>query len=437
MDASVERAKFIVHLKVVGLERSESVVEKTADGKVRYGDDWAVCEVKKILLGMVATDMDGRLRITSASDKSTVKLDNPVRYKVGDELTLVAGSTILDPKVGMILPGDDLHFEGGPSTELLDRLEDRIFRAESMRDELGLLLPKAQAEVEKALKEFDEQKRDDFKDLSPDADLLFDFCALAQYTPDLSDFPRPALTDEQRARLTRLALRGVCGINEEAAGIAAELVEGKGNGAYQLLKPAGLDESKAIETLKRLSSRKALAPVLEFLCRHDSDNRALGWAAKLAAGNDASSQDAEWALIQCGEEGYIDAASVKTAFAGKGDALGSALKEKAQRLACWLLLCRAADAPAEKVQGTEDIEKQVQYLYGSIEMLQVYTYVLGMRGADEARVKTVRAAMDGKITGHGDLDLSDFNDVARELRYKDKLPEAVHRLVKRNGPEMR
>ena len=39
MDASVERAKFIVHLKVVGLERSESVVEKTADGKVRYGDD--------------------------------------------------------------------------------------------------------------------------------------------------------------------------------------------------------------------------------------------------------------------------------------------------------------------------------------------------------------------------------------------------------------
>jgi hypothetical protein len=437
LDAAVERAKFIVHLKVVGLERSNEIVQKSADGKVRYGDDRAVCEVKKIVLGMVATDMKGRVRITSASEKSTVELENPVRYKVGDELTLVASNCMLDRKVGMILPGDALHFEGAPGSELLDRLDERVTAAEHTRDALAKLLPGAQKEVEKALKEFDEQKRNDFKDLSPDADLLFDFCAIAQYTPDLADFARPKLNEKQRARLAKLALRALCGINEEAAAIAAELVEGKGGGAYKLLRPAALDESKALESLGRLSARKALAPVLLFLCRHDAGGRALNWAAKLAAANNASAAAAEWALIQCSEEGYVKPTAVKTALAGKKDALSVAVEKHARRLACWLLLSRAADKPVEKVQGSENVNKEVQYLYGRTEMLQVYTYVLGMRGADEERVKAVRGNMEGKVHGHGELDLSDFNDLARELRYKEKMPQAVRRLLKRKGPERR
>lgn len=441
LDASVERAKFIVHLKVVGMERSKVVAEKFDDGTVRYEDDWAVCEVKQIVLGMVATDTDGRLRVTSASEKSTAELDNPVRYKAGQEFTIIADSSLLDNKVGMVLPGNAQRIDGEPSAELLKRLDDRIRRAESVRDELAKLLPKAQAEVETALKEFDDQARDDFKDLSPEADLLFDFCALAQYTPDLADFPRPALSDSDRKRLTLLALRGVCDINEEVAAIAAELVEGQGNGIAQLLKPADIEEGKALEALRRLSTREKLEPVLGRLLRHDADNRAASWAAALVFGNDATSKICEWALVECAEEGFFSREALTALVTPKGGkALSHALDKNALTLAGWLMLSQPDAATGETVLGAgiDDAQKkQLQGMYTRVELLQVYAYVLGMRGADDTGVATVRAGLTGKVQARGELDLEDVQDIARELRYKDKLPAAVKRVISRDGPEMR
>ena len=448
MDAAVERAKFIVHLKVIGLETSKTVAEKFDDGKVIYEDDWAVCDVNKIVLGMVATDMDGRIRITSASEKSTAEVSGAVRYKVGDEVTVVCDRCTLDRKVGMILPGNQLNVKGKPSNELLRLLDERVRRAGEIRDELGKLLPGAQAEVEKALKEFDEQARDDFKDLSPEADLLFDFCATAQYTPDLTDLPRPALSDADRKRLTQLALRGICGLAADEASSAAVLVEGKGNGALQLLKPA--DSGKALDALRGLAANDKLAQVLGYLCRHDTaDTVAASWAASLAAGDDAVAQSAEWALIECCEEGYFNRATLLKLFS-PGEAKGSAqsrciaraIEKRAERLAAYLVLCAEGDgSTSENLQGTKDMQdgtlKEVTALLGRVEMLQVYTYVLGIRGSDDAQLKAIRGDISGRIHGHGELDFTDVEDLARELRARDKLVPAVLRVLRRSAPELR
>jgi hypothetical protein len=451
MDAAVERAKFIVHLKVVGLEESTTVAEKFDDGKVIYEDDWAVCEVKKIVLGMIATDKDGRIRITSASTKSTVNYGGATRYKTGDEITVVCQSSTLDRKVGMILPGNHLHMQGKPSDELLRLLDGRISRAEQTRDALAKLLPGAQKEVEKALKEFDDAKRDDFKDLSPEADLLFDFCAAAQYTPDLSDMPRPALSDSDRKRLTLLALRGVGELSAEDAASASALVEGKGNGAYQLLKP--VDSSKALDALRGLGTKKQLDNVLGFLCRHDVPGPdmpvAARWAAELASGGDATAQVAEWSLIEACEEGFLDRGLMRELFAGKDSdeslqarCITRAIDKRAERLAAYFVLCGSTgDSAKAQALLTKDLQdatrKEVAALMSRTEMLQIYTYALGMRGVDDACVKSVRGQVDGKIHGHGELDFTDVADLARELRARDKLTNAIRRVLKRHTPERR
>ena len=447
LDASVERAKFIVHVKVVGMERADTIAEKHDDGSVLYDGDWAVCEVKKIVLGMVATDTNGQLRVTSASEKSTVKLDNPVRLKKGDEFTIIADRCTLNNKVGMILPGESTRIDGAPGNDLLKLLDDRIQRAKGIRDTLSELLPGAQAEVEKALTEFDEMDRDDFRDLSPNADLLFDFCALAQYTPDLADFPRPALNDSDRKRLTLLALRAACELDEESAEIASAIVEGKGNGALALTRPAEIEDSKALETLRRLSARENLQSVLGWLLRHDVEGRAAAWATRLSTGNDATSKVCEWALVECAEGGFFDRKALIAGLAPKGTgteyarALGNTIDKKALVLASWLLLCESKDAPAKGVQGVEgmsdDRKKQVANMYGSVELLQVYALALGMRGADDANVANIRGRMEGKVQARGELDLNDLQNIARELRYKDKLPEAVKRIARRSGVERR
>ncbi|MCB9933406.1 MAG: hypothetical protein H6841_08300 [Planctomycetes bacterium] len=447
LDASVERAKYIMHLKVVGLEKSDNVAEKFEDGSVLYADDWAVCEVNKLLLGMVATDGDGRVRITSASEKSTVKWSGAVRYKVGDEITLIADRCELDQKVGMILPGNHPRLQGAPTNQLLTLLDNRVQRALELRDALARLAPGAQAEVEKALAAFDAGEIEDFTKLSPEADLLFDFCAVAQYTPDLCDLPRPQHDDKTNKRLTLLALRGICGLSQGGAETALPLVAAKGNGPLRLLYPAELDDKTALAALRSLSASNQLEALLGWLLRHDVPGpdmpRAARWAAALAAGGDATSEKCEWALIEAGEEGFLDHGLLISLFTPKGQesGLSYAFERKARRLAAWMLLCSPVDGNGGKdVQASplpEAVRKQVTELYGGIEMLQVYAYTLALRGAEDERVKAVRGQIDGRYVGNGKLDLADFADVQRELRFKDKLTPAIRRAAGRVAPERR
>jgi hypothetical protein len=61
-------------------------------------------------------------------------------------------------------------------------------------------------------------------------------------------------------------------------------------------------------------------------------------------------------------------------------------------------------------------------------MLQVYAYALAVQGTDAQHVKSAREQIAAKRSDK--LDLADIGEIEWELKKKNKLPDAVRRVVK-------
>jgi hypothetical protein len=442
----VDRAKYILHLEVVGIEEPTKVAEKDGEN-LTYGPEYAVCDVKDILLGMVASDRDGYVRVACVSRKNTRHDAGEVRYEVGDEFTLIADTCELSPRKGMTFPVGshaNSHPAGKPSKELRELIYNRVERANALAEALEKLIPGATAEVQAVLDEFEQQSRDDFKDVSAEADLLLDLVAVSRYTPDLADLPRPALDESVRAKHMRLALRAVCDLSAEGAEIAAALVEGSGHGVYGLLKPARVADDKALAELRKLADGEQFDGVVGHLLRNDFEQRALAWISKLAMDSGPTAELAQWALIEAVEGGWVEFGQADQLLAPERStalpydnasqrAVAGALDKRATRLAAWLVIRQGAALKAsEKVAASAGIvdahTKKAAELYGAPEMLQVYAYALAVQGADAQHVADARAQIEKKRSDK--LDLKDISAVEWELKKKNILPDAVRRVVK-------
>jgi hypothetical protein len=440
----VDRAKYVVHLKVVGIEEPTKVESRDGD-ELTYGPEYAVCEVKEILLGMLASDEWGRVRLSCVSRKNTRHVSGEVRYEIGDEVTIIADSCVLDRAKGMIFSGGN-HLTrrpaDKPSQELRDLIYDRAEAAKTLAEKLEKFLPGSAAQVEKALAEFEDQSREDFKDLSPEADLLLDLVAMARYTPDVADMPRPE--PKLNAKHTRLALQALCDLSPEGAEIAAELVEGRGNGAYALLRPATV----GAEALRKLADRAEFTALANHLLRYDFEDRALKAICALAMDAGPTAELAQWALIEAVEGGWVEhdqackslapARSAGLPYDAAGErAAAAALDKRATRLAAWLVM-RQGGKLTSTDKGTEVTAthtKQVADLYGQIEMLQVYAYALAVQGAEADHVKAARTAIAAKRSDK--LDLTDVSEIEWELRKKNAVPDALRSVVRNSKTQRR
>lgn len=443
----VDRAKYVVHLKVVAIEEPTEVVSQE-DDLVTYGPEYAVCDVTEILLGMLATDEWGRVRLSCPSRKNSRRVSTETRYAVGDEVTIIADSCVLDPRNGMIFLGGGhptRRPKGKPSQELRDMIYERAEAAKVLAEKLEQYLPGATAQVEKALSEFEQQARKDFKDLSPEADLLLDLVAMAQYTPDVVDVARPE--PKQNSKHTRLALQALCALSPEGAELAAALVEGKGNGAYALLRPAATDGA---ETLRKLADRGEFAALADHLLRNDFEERALKSICALALDSGPSAELAQWALIAAVEGAWVDhdqackllapARSASLPYDAPAErAAAAALDKRATRLAAWLIMHQhgkltPGNKATDNASAAATHTRQAADLYGQIEMLQVYAYALAVQGAEAAHVKAAREQIATKRSDK--LDLTDVSEIEWELRKKNAVPEALRSIV-RNSKTMR
>jgi hypothetical protein len=442
----VDRAKYILHLEVVGIEEPTAVITKDGDN-LTYGPEYAVCDAKDILLGMVASDRNGHVRVACVSRKNTEHDPDEVRYEVGDEFTLISAACELTPRKGMIfaVPADpQCRAAGKPSKEIRELIYNRIERAKALAGALEKFVPGATAEVEAALDEFDRQSRDDFQDISPEADLLLDLVATTRYTPDLADLPRPAVDEPTRAWHTRLALRALCDLSPESAEIAATLVEGNGNGIFGLLRPGNLADDKASAAFRKLADSEEFDGVAGHLLRNDFEQRALGWLCKLATDSGPTAELTQWALIEAVEGGWVPFAEVDTRLAPERStalpydnagqrAVANAIDKRATRLAAWLVVRQGAalkvsNQVASSANVVDSHVKKATELYGLPEMLQVYAYALAVQGADAQHVADARAQIEKKRSDK--LDLKDISAVEWELKKKNILPDAVRRVVK-------
>jgi hypothetical protein len=447
----VDRANYIVHLKVVGIEEPTEVLERDGDS-VTYGPEYAVCDVKEIVLGMIATDKWGRVRLSCPSRKNSRHLSTEVRYAVGDEVTIISDAATLDPDQGMIFPGGghpNRRPRGEPTRQVRELVNARASHAEALRDALDKLLPGSAAAAEKALDEFEQQVINDFTRITPEADLLLDVVAMARYTPDVALLPRPSLDDKTRARLTRIALRALCELSPAGADIAAEVVEGTGNGVYGLLRPAAVEGDSA---LRKLADRGEFETLAGHLLRHDCERRALTWVCKLAQDSTATAELAQWAVIETVEGGWAETPDADTRLAPERSTslpydnagqrgVANAIDKRANWLACWLVIREGAElAASEKIAGSAQVmgahAKRIGELYASTEMLQVYGYVLAVRGADDKQVAAARKQMEAK-RGKDGVDLADVADIEFELKKLGKLPAALKRVVRQSKWEGR
>ncbi len=426
LGACVESARYAAHVKVTS-------IESPADGETRAR---AFCVVRKILLGYIYMDGQDRVRLEFEPNA-------PGAPAVGDEFLLLADAC--SSKAGAVMVFDataaGVHRVPTSSRERLNELlQKRLDFAWRCVDELGEMLPGARDEAEKAFEDVQSGKRTSLSNLSPGADLLFDYVAMVSMQPGVAPAERPTLTQSQRAELTLKALRVAVGLTEESATVAARLVSGHGNGAHGLLSPAKLDFAQAEPALRKLRESGEMLQLLKYLMLHDADGRALSWALSLAQAEDELAFFVQWMLIEQIEETYLCRDALFNTLAPS--ASDSLPYESAQEraLAClvdrklWRLvsyLGEGAGIPAEMPKGGEAaMHKSRHSAYAAsparVEYVEVYCYLLISRSGNDARLLEMRKGISEHSRQSGDLEkVSEVKKLIQQQ--KGQFPPALRR----------
>ena len=452
LETVVDRAAYVMHLKVVAIEQSDKQPEEWADGGKRYAPDYAVCEVKELLFGLITTDTDGHVRVTSDSPRNTVHLSLDASYSVGDEITLIASSTEIVENKGMVFSGrghPHTRRSSAPTQHLRKLLRARMDHAGATLGKFDKLLPGARDQALAAVIEHEDGQRKDYLDLSPEADLLLDLVATNRGAPAEAKSPRNEFDATTIERLRTVALRAICDISEAAAATALPLLGGDGHGAEALLAPGDIKLETALTTLLVLDELGELGAVLPQLVRQDVDGRAMEWSAQLVLNGGHAGKLGEWIWIEhLSNEAQAYRLLARTLAPPKGPnyPYASAAERTLARLIdaeAWALiaLCRRIDpidlpAPTGKQPNTEKHEARVKALgklHEQAGFLAVYTFLRAIMGKDNESLEPMRERIkqQERYQGDGKIDLDDFAVLEARVRQDyGSVPTALEVAIK-------
>ena len=433
----VGSAEYVLHVK---------------DGSKTYAPDYAVCRISELLFGLVVTDGNGCVRITSVSPRNTRHMSTDVYYAVGDELTLIAAEPEVINGKGMMFEGGghpSQRTQGNPSRRLRKVLQARMDDAYALLDDFDKLVPGARAAAEAAVIEFEDGQRQDYKNLSPEADLLLDLVATNRGAPAEARAPRRDLDASTRQRLRVLSLRALCDISEVAAKAALPLLGGDGHGAEAMLAPADIKLETALASLQKLDDLGDLGAVLPQLVRHDVAERALEWSAHLVLKGGYAGKLGEWIWIeyasntpyayrslgrflapaQTRDFPYADADA--RLLAGLIDAEAWALITLYQSINGFEMpepIGEQTDAKTHetRVKALESLDQEPAYL-------AVYTFLRAITADDDKGLAHMRKCIEQQQRYKGDshVDLDDFSALEWRVRMDyGNLPRAIELAIR-------
>ncbi|MCB9895274.1 MAG: hypothetical protein H6839_12550 [Planctomycetes bacterium] len=447
----VDRSEYVLHLKVVAIEE-DGELDSGDGGRKHYTPDYAVCQVKDVLLGLIVTDDEGHVRITSSAKRNESALSTDVSYAVGDEITLVAHSPTIVKGKGMVFNGQgypSTRESGAPSRRLRKLVQARMDNAYALLDKFDRLVPGKRTEAESAVIEHEDGTRHDYKDLSPEADLLLDLVATNRGAPAEAFAPRRDLDAKTRERLAILALRAICDVTDVAAKAALPLLGGDDHGTGGLLAPGDVSTETALATLQKLDDLGDLGAILPELIRNDVKDRALGWAAHLALKGGYAGKLGEWIWIEH-----------MSSEAGAYKSLAGLIAPEQSRDYPYAdkeirLIARLVDAEAwalvtlfERINSLElpqpvgaqpDVKlhearvKALAALDTQPAYLAVYTFLRAITGKDNKALTPMRKRIEQEHRYKGDssVDLDDFADLEWRVRMDyGSVPQALTLAIK-------
>ena len=448
----VDRTEYVMHLKVVAIEESDAEPNQDDPDAKSFASDYAVCEVKELLFGIVVTDSNGYVHLTSTSTRNTHYDSQDVSYKVGDEITLIAHDPEFVKGKGMVFPGGghpNQRTKGGPSRRLRKLIQARMDSAYTLLDKFDKLVPGAQAQAEAAVIEHEDGNRQDYKDLSPEADLLLDLVATNRGAPAEAKSPRKDFDAKTLDRLRILALRAICGVSEVAARAALPLLGGDGHGAEALIAPGDIKLEDALAALQKLDDLGDLGAVLPQLIRHDIEQRALKWSAHLVLKGGHAGKLGEWIWIeylsnkerahQLLERTLVPAQGRDFPY-DKGEArvLARLIDAEAWALVTVYRLITGHELP-EPTGDQPDTKthkargKALDTIHEQPAFLAVYTFLRAITGKDGDGINHMRKriAQQHRYKGDTKVDLDDLSSLEwRVQRDYGNLPHAIELAIR-------
>lgn len=446
LEHTVDEAEYVLHLKVVKVIEQEGEAD---DG--RFPPDYAVCEINEVLMGLIVTNADGHVCVTSAARRNETRHSADVTYQVGDVFTLVAPGGEIVRGHGMVFNGGghpNRHAEGSPSRRLRELVQARMDNAYALLDKFDKLVPGARAEAEKAVIEHEDGRRTDFTDVSPEADLLLDLVATNRGAPAEAKGKRPELDAKTRERLAALALRVVCGVTAPGAKIAVKLTGGTGHGAKAMIAPADLPTEQALPILQQLDDAGELNTVLPHLVRHDVARRAVTWAAHLSLKGGSMGKLGEWLCIEhiSNESGGVrDLARTIAPKQGRDCPYADSLERTLARLVdaeAWALCTIFESAAAVELSNPTgdqpDMEthnqrvKALEELHKQPAFLAAYTFLKAI-GASESGLDYMERKLKQarRYVEDDGLDLEDYSSLEWHVRMEyGSVPPVLKRAIK-------